>query len=371
MNILITSPSLDMRQNVNGISAVVNAIVQNSSHQYFHYRLGRNDDQRGGVGWIFGLARQFLSFPGFVRRHRIQLVHQNFPFDAKGILREAVIAALSRLLRVPVLLHIHGGAFLMDGCPNRLLRGLASYTLRSSRSLVVLSEVEREALVRNFGIEGAEVLSNAVELPAASQKRDVLVDDKLTLLFLGRIHESKGVEDMVDAFRILYPRKKFRFIACGSGPLESFLRESCSNIMNADFEFLGVVSGAEKGAVIDRCDIFLLPSRYGEGLPMALLETMAKGLVPVVTDDASMKLVVRSRVNGLRVAKRDPGDLVAKIEELLNSPELRGRLSHEAERTVRENYGIGGYIARLEELYQRCARAPRRAAGQSDTAGSA
>lgn len=354
MNILITAPSLDMRQHVNGISTVVNGIIANSGHRFFHYRLGRNDNQREGIGWVWGLARQLLGFPVFLLRHRIQVVHQNFPFDAKGILRESVVTSFSRLLRVPVLLHIHGGAFLMNGCPNPVLRRLAAFMLRHSQAVIVLSEVERESLFRNYGVGNGTVLSNAVEIPAAPQSRDVPADGKLTLLFLGRMHESKGVEDLVDALRVLYPAKPFRFVACGAGPLESFFVENCRMIMGPDFEFCGIVSGAEKLAIINRAHIFVLPSRYGEGLPMALLETMAHGLVPVVTDDASMKVVVQPDTNGMRVAKRDPVDLVEKIAALLGSPELMARLSTEAQRTVRAGYGIDEYVSRLEVLYQQC-----------------
>ena len=61
--------------------------------------------------------------------------------------------------------------------------------------------------------------------------------------------------------------------------------------MGDDFIFKGVVSGNDKWNTIYESDIFLLPSRHSEGLPMSLLETMAAGLVPVVTNDASMKLL--------------------------------------------------------------------------------
>jgi glycosyltransferase involved in cell wall biosynthesis len=124
--------------------------------------------------------------------------------------------------------------------------------------------------------------------------------------------------------------------------------------MGDDFEFAGVVSGETKQSIIDRSDIFLLPSRYGEGLPMALLETMANGLVPVVTDDASMKIVVKPNFNGLRVQKRDPADLAAKLQSLLVDSDLLAQLSREAEKTIRREYSIGSYTSRLEAIYDRC-----------------
>jgi len=358
MNILITSPSLDMRRNVNGISAVVSGIMENSSHRYFHYRLGRRDDQRGGLGWVFGLIGQLLGFMPFVLRHRIALVHQNFPFDAKGILREAVVTAMARLLGVPVLLHVHGGAYLMAGCPSPLLHRLAGFMLRRSQVVVVLSEVERAALVLQFRLPQVQVLSNAVAAPTVQREPRGPGQRQRALLFMGRLHESKGLDDLLAAVGLLYPRHPFRLIVCGAGPLQQTLIDGCNAVMGSDFEFRGVVAGDEKARAIADADIFVLPSRYGEGLPMALLEAMAAGLVPVVTDDASMKVVVQSGRNGLRVGKRDPADLAAKLEALLGDDATMTRLALQAAETVRRAYSIGPYITRLEGLYTSCLPKP-------------
>lgn len=353
MNILITSPSLDMRRNVNGISTVVSGIMENSSHRYFHYRLGRRDDQRGGLGWVFGLIGQLLGFMPFVLRHRIALVHQNFPFDAKGILREAVVTAMARLLGVPVLLHVHGGAYLMAGCPSPLLHRLAGFMLRRSQVVVVLSEVERAALVLQFRLPQVQVLSNAVAAPTVQREPRGPGQRQRALLFMGRLHESKGLDDLLAAVGLLYPRHPFRLIVCGAGPLQQTLIDGCNAVMGSDFEFRGVVAGDEKARAIADADIFVLPSRYGEGLPMALLEAMAAGLVPVVTDDASMKVVVQDGINGLLVTKRDPADIVRQVERLLDDPELRARLGREARQTVKNCYSLDPYLHRLDALYQR------------------
>lgn len=355
MKVLITAPSLDAQHNVSGISAVVNGIMANSAHSFFHYRLGRSDDERGGVGRVFALAGQLLGFPLFLRRHRVDLVHQNFPFDAKGILRESVVTLMCRLMGAPVLLHVHGGAYLMHGCGNAVLRRLATYMLGASKVVVVLSAVEQEALVTHYGFERAVVLTNAVEVPAAGRTRTLSPGEKPTLLFLGRIHESKGVEDLVQAVRVLYPVRPFRLVVCGAGPMEAFLVDKCRAVMGSDLDFRGVVSGQAKLDAIDQADVFLLPSRYGEGLPMALLETMAHGVVPVVTDDASMKIVVQPGENGIRVDKRSPDDLARKLGALLADPNQMVLLSKAAEQTVQNGYGMAAYLSGLERLYEACA----------------
>src|SRR5690606_29360294 len=99
-------------------------------------------------------------------------------------------------------------------------------------------------------------------------------------------------------------------------------------------------------------DFFLLPSRYGEGLPMALLEAMASGLVPIVTDDASMKFVVHPFYNGIRVEKRNASDIAEKILGILDSPVTVTTLQRKAVETVKESYDIQVYISKLNVIYE-------------------
>ena len=85
---------------------------------------------------------------------------------------------------------------------------------------------------------------------------------------------------------------------------------------------------------------------------MALLETMATGVVPVVTDDASMKFVVQQQFNGMRVKKNDPQDLYEKMKIVLSDASLYDSLSENAIKTIKKNFDINNYIVQLNELYK-------------------
>ena len=85
--------------------------------------------------------------------------------------------------------------------------------------------------------------------------------------------------------------------------------------------------------ILMRSDIFILASHF-EGLPMALLETMAVGIVPVVTDVGSIKSVVQHGVNGVIVNKKDSKDLYEKLKEIMSDPALFRVLSNNARNTI-------------------------------------
>lgn len=352
MNILITAPSLNPEKNVSGISTVVQTILEhNQKPVYSHYLLGRPDKKQSKIAWAFHLLKQVLLFPFALKKWKIDLVHQNLPFDPKGLTRESVINFWCWLMQVPVLLHVHGGVFLMNPPQNYFFIFFAKQLFKHSKAVVVLSDLEKEALRKYYHYDSAVVLLNSVDTSLFSSSAKQLDKDKPTLLFMGRIHESKGIEDMVEAFKQLRKDCAFRFVLCGDGPLKNACINSCREILGDDFEYRGVVSGARKYDTIGEANFFLLPSRYGEGLPMALLETMAAGVVPIVTDDASMKYVVQNEVNGLRVEKRNPQHLYSQVKKAISDKELYKALSYNAAETVKYQYDVEQYVIKLNEIY--------------------
>lgn len=239
----------------------------------------------------------------------------------------------------------------MNKTTNPIYLKISRSLFKYSKKVIVLSEIERISLAENYGYFGAELLCNSVDHTLYKPKTDNLNPQKPIFLFLGRIHESKGVEDIIQAFRLLKKKHNFKFILCGTGPLQNTFVEECEKLLGIDFEFHGVVSGKLKLDIISKADFFLLPSRYGEGLPMALLETMSAGLVPIVTDDASMKYVVKHKSNGLIVKKMNPQDLYENISAITTSPLLYRKMSSRAIETIYNNYNIVEYIVEINKIY--------------------
>jgi glycosyltransferase involved in cell wall biosynthesis len=115
------------------------------------------------------------------------------------------------------------------------------------------------------------------------------------------------------------------------------------------FYYGGVVTGNEKWRVLAENDIFLLPSKY-EGLPMALLEAMAAGCVPVVSDVGSVSTVVEDGVNGYLVEPGNTEQVVSRLKDLL-ARDL-SEFSENARAAIESNFDIGSYLDRLDVIYR-------------------
>ena len=116
--------------------------------------------------------------------------------------------------------------------------------------------------------------------------------------------------------------------------------------------------------VFEAIDVFLMTSVH-EGLPMALLEAMAHGAVPVCTAVGGIREVVTDGENGLLIQPDDAAGLAEALHFLQRNPSERERMAREARRTVEVGFSVEHGNALLMDLYRSCL-SPRRGQPRSD-----
>lgn len=351
MKVLITAPSLKEKDNVSGISTLVANIIRLSSNEYVHFRAGRRDGAGKGAKWIASQPRMVRDFRKTIDRERPDIIHLNTSFSRLAMLRDAVLVRAAAGKGVPIVLHIHGGPFFLKDEPGPVLRRCVAAMVRYSAEMIVLSEQERDVLARRHQREGANVLANAVpmnesvERPAEKSPRSII--------YFGRLNREKGLDRIVEACRGLIEREiPFKFNAYGAGPdAESFLNEM-RGVCGERFEFCGVADGQSKWQALAENDIFLLPSDH-EGLPIALLEAMAAGCVPVVRRNDAIAAAVEQGVAGFVVDINDKNEIVERLAYLLDKGRDLSTMRNAARKTIAERYSFENYLARLDEIYRK------------------
>jgi glycosyltransferase involved in cell wall biosynthesis len=349
MKVLITSPSLDENENVSGISTMISNIIANSACEFVHFKAGRKDGEKFGLSWIASQLKLPFAFRRAIAASHPEIVHINTSFEPRAIVRDFALAKFAG--KRPIVLHVHGGRFVMENFPNRFLASLARKLLGSAGRVIVLSETEAERIAQFSSGSKTVVLPNAVvtkDFPEAER----VWDRKKNIVFLGRMQESKGLSEMVEASRLLTAQGfKFKFSCFGTGPDEKEFIRRMTGVLGNDFYYGGVISGAAKVQALNSADIFLMPSRF-EGLPLALLEAMAAGCVPIVSNKGSIPSVVEDGRNGFLV---DPGDItqiVGKLKFLLSEGETGWyEYRRNARETVRSRFDIDTYSQKLKDLY--------------------
>ena len=185
----------------------------------------------------------------------------------------------------------------------------------------------------------------------------------LRLLYVGRVDRHKGVFDLpaIDA-ALRAASVGVAWTIQGTGPDEHALKAEWSN---PSVRWTGRQPMAQVLAEYTRHDVLVMPSR-GEGLPVALLEAGATGVVPVASDLASgIPEIVRQGETGFRAPV---GDCRAFAEAIAALAEDRNRLeqmSAAIRHLVSTEWNIAVRALEYQALFERWQelrrpRAPRR-----------
>ncbi|MBQ3576842.1 MAG: glycosyltransferase family 4 protein, partial [Coprobacter sp.] len=219
--------------------------------------------------------------------------------------------------------------------------------------IIVLSELERKAIVERYNVRNVSVLPNCVdikeELPIKERKKDT----PLTIGYMGRITKEKGMEFLLEACKSLRSDNIcFKLMMAGKEDIQDEFIPRFKEILGSDFIYAGVVSGKKKDEFINKLDLFILPSFF-EGLPMSLLECMAQGVVPVTTNVGSISDVVIDSKNGQFIEVKNSISIYNAISELNRDREKITELSQEAYQTIKSNFSPEEYVLQLNNIYNK------------------
>lgn len=179
-------------------------------------------------------------------------------------------------------------------------------------------------------------------------------DEKIYILFVGRIEERKGLIYLLKAFKILQNRfSNLRLIIVGEGPLkeecQKYVKEN--NLKEVIFE--GEVTN-ELPLYYKSADIFCAPSIFGESFGLVILEAMACGVPVVAFANQGYKNLLRGKKGEKFLAKpKDYRELAQKIEILIKDPKLRKEMGNLGIKEAKK-YSWSKIANRVLDFYQLC-----------------
>ena len=307
------------------------------------------------------LAYKFKWFmsPGIIRETsrrlgEIDLIHLH---DLRTF-QNAVVYSFAKN-RIPYLVQAHGvlsreGRFsslkvLYDGFFGKGI-------LRNASRLIALNGCEADAY-EQMGVPGWKVttIPNGIDLAnhngaaAGRFRRQFELGTAPLVLYLGRIHESKGLDLLLDAFaELMVEIPEARLVLAGKddGYLSEVRRRISRLGIGRRVTFTGFLSGREKYFAYADADVFATPRFLG--FPLTFLEAMASGL-PIVTTDAGDHLDIIDGEVGF-VTKPDVSQFADALRTLLSNKPLRQDFGERA-RVLAKDYDWDLITSRLEQAY--------------------
>ena len=185
-------------------------------------------------------------------------------------------------------------------------------------------------------------------------RKELGLNDELTLLYLGRVTYTKGIHELLEAFFEVKRTNKKNMKLLIVGPILNDEKHTFFNkCKTLDIEKHVIYIGSQLDTHKYYCasDIFIFPSWGYEGMSRALLEAMACGLPPIANVVTGVLEVIEDGINGLLVEPRNVADLVQKINWCISHSEESKKLGLMARKTVQEKFSLDLMVERYIQVY--------------------
>ena len=215
--------------------------------------------------------------------------------------------------------------------------------------LVVLTEADKAAWEK-AGCTNVTVIPN----PCAINSRKSKVESRKTktVLAVGRLHEQKGFDLLLQAWKPIektYSDWSLRIV--GEGPKRAELE---AQIESQSLKRV-VLAGATNNVLdeYEAASIFVLSSRY-EGLPLALIEAMWSGLPCIAFDCPQGPAELLAEDRGWLVPNGDIAELTAQIAYALSHPEEALKRAQKAQSFAQTTYSEAAIMPQWVQLIESC-----------------
>ena len=341
---MLLGPSLDA---VSGVSTHLNQLRGSSLASQFtllHFQIGSEGRQESLVKKLIRYVCSPLQFCIQLLKHKPQIVHLNTSMDLKSFWRDLAYFFIAHVMGKKIVYQVHGGDLPADFfIRSKALSSLLKQALCRADIVILLTQEELQAYKKFAPGIRLELIANAVDpgTDPAWKKHPPVQPRPLRLVYLGRLAESKGIFELVDALALTHRQgMAIELTIAGSGPDESRLRSLVDKLaLTACVNFAGVVTGEEKKRIWEWADLFVFPTYY-EGLPYALLEGMAARTPPLVSAVGGIPDLIDDGVHGLLIALKDPVALASAIARLNSDRQLICHMGEACRQRVASGYSI-------------------------------
>jgi colanic acid/amylovoran biosynthesis glycosyltransferase len=195
--------------------------------------------------------------------------------------------------------------------------------------------------------------------------------EPVKLLSVARLTEKKGMEYAVRAVALLVEAGySLTYQIVGEGPLRLMLQELIRELgVSAHVQLLGWRDHKDVMALLEQAQVLLAPSVTSadgdeEGIPNAIKEAMAVGVLVLSTWHGGIPELVEDGVSGVLVGQRDATALAQGLRRILDRPEQWSSMGRAARRRVESEFDIQRLNDELLALYNRVIRENETTMGQ-------
>jgi len=234
------------------------------------------------------------------------------------------------------------------------------YRILKNASQIIAVSKEEAGYDRQMGADGRKVsiiyngmnIQSFTNLPRAGAFKEKYKISGKMVLYLGRIHKSKGIDFAIKSFAKLSKESNdITFVIAGpddgyKAGLDKLIKELN---LGSRVKFVGTLSEEDKLSAYLDSDLFIHTVKYMGGVGIAPLEAILCGTPVIVTDECGE--VIKKASCGYLVKYGDIDDLKEKMKYVLENPENAKELVERGKRYIMENLTWDKVVERVIEVY--------------------
>jgi len=294
----------------------------------------------------FSCGRKLASL---IRDEQFSIIHAHTP-------RSLMVAdQAARLAKVPLVYHVHSPA---GRDSTRWFRNMANAWLerhaahRASRLIAVSPSVRRYMIEQGFLASHVICVPNGV--PTIDVRPRAFAPKTWTLGMSALFRPRKGIEVLLEALKLVRQGgNDVRLRAIGPFETPAYEAEVRALVVKLGIgdaiEWTGFVTNI--GAELAQIDALVLPSLFGEGLPMVVLEAIAAGVPVIASDVEGVPEAIVDHEDGLLVQPGDAASLAAAINELTSGLVDYPTLSRNAQARHAERFSAEAMASNVAAVY--------------------
>jgi len=274
-----------------------------------------------------------------------------------------VIHRYAKKFGIPYILQAHGDIPILS--EKQTLKKLYDIVwgkriLNDASKIIALTSIEsKQYIAMNADGKKIEIVPNGIDLneynnlPKKGEFRKIysIRKDEKIILFLGRLHQIKGINLLVDAYSELIKELfNVRLVIVGpdEGSLSTLKRQITSLNISDKVLFTGPLYEIDKLRAYVDADVYVLPSIY-ETFPNTVLEAWTCGTPVIVTKGCSISDIVENAGCVVNYNKYELKNAIIKV--LRNDEEIK-MLKENGKRLITQTFNIDSCINKIVELYR-------------------
>ncbi len=315
--------------------------------------------QKSPLGYLaelrFRLTGEAPPIERALRKIRPKLIHAYFGPDGAAIL------PLAKKLSLPLIISYLGyDATIEKGTKKSVPLSYQLYNYQKHRLhtypilILALSQfIKKKLIEQGFSKKEIQVHHMGIDTEFFTPQK---IARENSILFVGRLVESKGCSYLLDAMKYIQARfPEVKLMIIGDGQLRKQL-EQYAKAIHINARFLGALPPAQVKHWMNRAKVFCVPSvttanGTAEGLGMVFLEAQAMGLPVVSTQTGGIPEAVLQNKTGFLVPEKNSKQLAEQSILLLSDKKIWNAMSKEGRRWVKKQFDLKKQTLKLEKIY--------------------